>query len=134
MGYNMIYVKIPWATFAMDGKLSSDISLYEEIRGDSLVVSRGPLWNREMYIITSIKPRPDRDRPIKNNIIPCVSSAFATLPGILIHNHEQMCGPIVILKSNDPASAQGQDRQLKVGDKSFEFVGDDDGRRIGVKW
>ena len=70
MGYNMIYLEVPWATLAVDDKPSSDISLYEEIRGESLVVSRGPLWNREMYII--VKPRPVRDRPMKNNIIRCV--------------------------------------------------------------
>jgi len=133
MGYNMIYVEVPWATFAVNGKPSSDFSLYEEVRRDSLVVSRGPLWNREMYVVGHTKRRLEPDRPAKSSVITCAPSALTTLPGILIQNHEQMCATFVILGPDDPPPAKGPDRQLKVGDKAFEFVGND-GRRIGAKW
>lgn len=133
MGYNRIYVKVPWVTFAVDGKASSEFSLYEEIRRESLVVSRGSLWNREMYVVENFKPRPDRDPPVRSYVFPCVPSAFATLPGVLIHNHEQMCGPIIMLQPGDPPPPKAPDRELKIGNRNFEFLGSD-GRRIGAKW
>jgi len=133
MGYNMIYVTVPWATFAIDGKPSSEFSLYEEIRRESLVVSRGPLWNREMYVVENFNRRPDQDRPLKNYVFPCASSAFATLPGMLIHNHQQMCAPIVVLEPGDLPPPKERDRELKIGNKSFEFVAND-GHRIEATW
>lgn len=133
MGYNFIYVRVPWATFSVNGRSSSEFSLYQEIRRESLVISSGPLWNREMYVVENVKPRPDQDHPVRNYVFPCASSAFATLPGMLIHNHEQMCAPVVVLEPSTAPPQKRRDRELKIGNRNFEFLAND-GRRIGAKW
>lgn len=132
-GYTFIYPVFWHARVSVDGQPSRNISIYREIRGESLVLWRRDDSRPEIYLISLSLIGATRTSPFA--VAKCKDFEVAILPGFAMRNHEDLCFEWTIDDGTNTLSTRAASVPSKpeAGLGFMEFTADD-GRRIRIEW